>query len=34
VAATPLHFALFVFLKILADVVMHTVEHHVLGKAK
>ena len=32
VAATPLHFALFVFLKILADVAMHTAEHHVLGK--
>ena len=34
VAATPLHFALFVFLKIVADVAMHTAEHHVLGKAK
>lgn len=32
VAATPAHFALFVCLKILADVTMHTVEHHVLGK--
>jgi len=31
-AATPLHFALFVALKIVADVVMHTVEHHVLGR--
>jgi len=34
VAATPLHFTLFVCLKILADVVMHTVEHHILGKEK
>jgi hypothetical protein len=32
VAATPFHFMLFVALKILADVVMHTVEHHVLAK--
>jgi hypothetical protein len=34
VAATPAHFALFVCLKILADVAMHTAEHHALGKTK
>ena len=33
-AATPAKFWLFIGLKVAADVLMHTVEHHVLGKTK